>query len=166
MRISRPCTIVIKSDVTIFIVDDDASVLKALKRLIMSAGLNVREYSLAHSFLNCGYENQEGVIILDVQMPEMSGIEVQKSCRFRLKDTYHLYDGPWERGDEKSGFAGWSRRLFSKTDWKKCNDECYFHWTWEKPLKGQYMISRVLTYCRLTNWISYQLRSAGRDIIN
>ena len=68
----------IKSDVTIFIVDDDASVLKALKRLIMSAGFNVREYSSAHSFLNCGYEKQAGVLILDVQMPEMSGIEVQQ----------------------------------------------------------------------------------------
>ena len=78
MRISRPCTIVIKSDVTIFIVDDDTSVLKALKRLIMSAGFNVREYSSAHSFLNCGYEKQAGVLILDVQMPEMSGIEVQQ----------------------------------------------------------------------------------------
>jgi FixJ family two-component response regulator len=69
---------VIKSDVTIFIVDDDTSVLKALKRLIMSAGFNVREYSSAHSFLNCGYEKQAGVLILDVQMPEMSGIEVQQ----------------------------------------------------------------------------------------
>ena len=79
MRISRPCTIVIKSDVTIFIVDDDTSVLKALKRLIiMTAGFNVREYSSAHSFLNCGYEKQAGVLILDVQMPEMSGIEVQQ----------------------------------------------------------------------------------------
>jgi FixJ family two-component response regulator len=28
--------------------------------------------------LNCGYEKQSGVLILDVQMPEMSGIEVQK----------------------------------------------------------------------------------------
>ena len=67
-----------KKDVTIFIVDDDASVLKALKRLIISAGFNVRKYSSANNFLDCGYENQEGILILDVQMPEMSGIEVQK----------------------------------------------------------------------------------------
>jgi FixJ family two-component response regulator len=67
-----------KNDVTIFIVDDDASVLKALKRLIMSAGFKVREYSSAHNFLNCGYEKQAGILILDVQMPEMTGIEVQK----------------------------------------------------------------------------------------
>ena len=67
-----------KNDVTIFIVDDDASVLKALKRLIISAGFNVSEYSSAHNFLNCGYEKQAGILILDVQMPEMNGIEVQK----------------------------------------------------------------------------------------
>jgi FixJ family two-component response regulator len=67
-----------KNDVTIFLVDDDASVLKALKRLIKSAGFNVKAYSSAHDFLNCGYEKQAGLLILDVQMPEMSGIEVQQ----------------------------------------------------------------------------------------
>ena len=66
------------NDVTIFLLDDDASVLKALKRLLKSAGFNVKAYSSAHDFLNCGYEKQSGVLILDVQMPEMSGIEVQK----------------------------------------------------------------------------------------
>ena len=67
-----------ENDITIFLLDDDVSVLKALKRLIKSAGFNVKAYSSAHDFLNCGYEKQAGLLILDVQMPEMSGIEVQK----------------------------------------------------------------------------------------
>jgi two-component system response regulator FixJ len=67
-----------ENDVTIFLLDDDPSVLKALKRLLKSAGFNVKAYSSALDFLNCGYEKQSGVLILDVQMPEMSGIEVQK----------------------------------------------------------------------------------------
>ena len=67
-----------ENDITIFLLDDDASVLKALKRLIKSAGFNVKAYSSVYDFLNCGYEKQAGLLILDVQMPEMSGIEVQK----------------------------------------------------------------------------------------
>ena len=67
-----------ENDITIFLLDDDVSVLKALKRLIKSAGFNVKAYSSAHDFLICGYEKQAGLLILDVQMPEMSGIEVQK----------------------------------------------------------------------------------------
>jgi two-component system response regulator FixJ len=67
-----------ENDVTIFLLDDDPSVLKALKRLIKSTGFNVKAYSSAINFLNCGYEKQAGLLILDVQMPEMSGIEVQK----------------------------------------------------------------------------------------
>jgi FixJ family two-component response regulator len=67
-----------KNGDTIFLLDDDASVLKALKRLLKSAGFNVKAYSVALDFLNCGYEKLAGVLILDVQMPGMSGIEVQK----------------------------------------------------------------------------------------
>lgn len=67
-----------KNNATIFLLDDDVSVLKALKRLIKSAGFNVKAYSSVLDFLNCGYEKQAGLLILDVQMPEMSGIEVQK----------------------------------------------------------------------------------------
>jgi DNA-binding NtrC family response regulator len=67
-----------KNNATIFLLDDDLSVLKALNRLLKLAGFNVKAYSSAHEFLNCGYEKQPGLLILDMRMPEMSGIEVQK----------------------------------------------------------------------------------------
>jgi FixJ family two-component response regulator len=67
-----------KNNATIFLLDDDVSVLKALNRLLKLAGFNVKAYSSAHEFLNCGYEKQTGLLILDMRMPEMSGIEVQK----------------------------------------------------------------------------------------
>ena len=67
-----------KKDITIFIVDDDESVLKALKRLIQLAGFEVETFSSASEFIKSGYDERRGLLILDVRMPGMSGIDLQK----------------------------------------------------------------------------------------
>jgi len=69
---------VAESNPTIFVVDDDESVLKALKRLIKSVGFNVEIFSSAYEFLDYGCGERAGLLILDIRMPEMSGIELQK----------------------------------------------------------------------------------------
>jgi FixJ family two-component response regulator len=67
-----------KRDISIFVVDDDESVRVALKRLMRSAGLKVETFASAREFLNnCG-TNRIGILVLDVRMPEMSGLELQK----------------------------------------------------------------------------------------
>ncbi len=64
---------------TVFIVDDDSSVRKGLTRLIRSAGFNVESFASAREFLDSGNLERPGCIILDVQMPEMTGPELQKA---------------------------------------------------------------------------------------
>ena len=61
-----------------FVVDDDESVCKALKRLMKSVGIKVRTLSSAENFLNQGCKNVPGCLILDVKMPGMSGLELQE----------------------------------------------------------------------------------------
>ena len=63
---------------TVFIVDDDSSVRKGLARLIRAAGLNVESFASAREFLDSGHLERPGCIILDVQMPEMTGPELQE----------------------------------------------------------------------------------------
>ena len=67
-----------EGNVTIFVVDDDEPVLKALKRLIRSAGFNVETFSSAQEFLKWDCGEKPGLLVLDVRMPEMSGFELQK----------------------------------------------------------------------------------------
>ncbi len=61
----------------IYIVDDERSVRKSLKRLMKSVGLKAEALASAEDFLNSGYQDKPGVLILDMRMPGLSGLEVQ-----------------------------------------------------------------------------------------
>ena len=63
---------------TVFVVDDDDSVRKALARLIRSTGLEVETFASAHDFLERGPFNAAGCLVLDVRMPELNGLELQE----------------------------------------------------------------------------------------
>ena len=66
------------SEQTIFIIDDDSSVRKGLTRLIKATGLHAESYASARDFLDSGDLVKSGCIILDVQMPGMTGPELQE----------------------------------------------------------------------------------------
>jgi len=65
-------------EATVFVVDDDTSVRTALKRLVESLGFKVKTFDSAQAFLECGPHNGPACLILDVRMPGMSGMELQK----------------------------------------------------------------------------------------
>ena len=68
----------IKTNLTIFVIDDDESVCRALRDLLESAGFRVETFRSAKDFLDSGRSESHNVLILDVRMPELSGIELQK----------------------------------------------------------------------------------------
>jgi FixJ family two-component response regulator len=61
----------------VMIVDDDDSVRRAARRLIKSYGLAVDTFASADEFLASGRLNETACLVLDVQMPGMSGLELQ-----------------------------------------------------------------------------------------
>ena len=63
---------------TIFIVDDDEAVRDSLRWLLEANGYRVRSFSGAEEFLHAYDPNQVGVLIADVRMPGMSGLELQE----------------------------------------------------------------------------------------
>jgi two-component system, LuxR family, response regulator FixJ len=62
---------------TVFVVDDDLSVRRALRRLIESVGLPVETYGSAAEFLAKYERGRPGCLLLDVRMPGLGGLELQ-----------------------------------------------------------------------------------------
>ena len=62
----------------IAIVDDDASVRRALQRLVESAGYTVQPFASAREFLEWLPQGQAACLVLDIQMNGMSGFELQR----------------------------------------------------------------------------------------
>ncbi len=62
----------------VFVVDDDLSVRRSLNRLLRSAGFVVETFESAGDFLRQGLGKACGCLILDVRMPDMSGLELQE----------------------------------------------------------------------------------------
>ncbi len=62
----------------VFIVDDDASVRKSLERLMCSARLRVETFASASRFLEREACEEPCCLVLDVRMPGLNGLELQK----------------------------------------------------------------------------------------
>ncbi len=62
----------------VFIVDDDASVRRALERLICSAGFGVESFPSAQDFLCSVRHDRPACVVLDIQMPGLTGLELQE----------------------------------------------------------------------------------------
>ena len=64
---------------TVFLVDDDPSVRRALTRLIKSAGYDVQSFASARDFLDASPSPAGAAcLVLDVRMPGLSGIDLQR----------------------------------------------------------------------------------------
>ncbi|MDI9526944.1 MAG: response regulator transcription factor [Pseudomonadota bacterium] len=73
-----------RSDAEILIIDDDASMRKALERLLRSMGYRTRTFCSAQEFLDTDFQSDSvACIVLDVKMPGMSGTDLQKELRKR-----------------------------------------------------------------------------------
>lgn len=62
----------------VYVVDDDVSVREALSSLIRSAGLSVRTFASASELLGRLEQEQPGCLVLDIQLPDISGFELQQ----------------------------------------------------------------------------------------
>jgi FixJ family two-component response regulator len=62
----------------VFVVDDDPSVRRAIKRLVESVGLQVEAWGSAHEFLRNQRPDAAGCLVLDVRLPGKSGLDLQR----------------------------------------------------------------------------------------
>jgi FixJ family two-component response regulator len=66
-----------RTDATVYVVDDDAGMRKSLARLVEAAGYGVRAYASAGEFLLAEKSDGPSCLVLDVQMPGPSGLDLQ-----------------------------------------------------------------------------------------
>jgi FixJ family two-component response regulator len=66
------------AEAIVFVIDDDESVREALKSLIRSVGLRVETFASAREFLQSSRPDLPACLILDVRMPGLSGLDLQR----------------------------------------------------------------------------------------
>ena len=62
----------------VYIIDDDASVRSAFKRIVDAHGYDARVFASARAFLAAGQPAANSCLVLDVIMPEMDGFQLQQ----------------------------------------------------------------------------------------
>jgi FixJ family two-component response regulator len=68
----------IPEDLVVSIVDDDISVRRSTRRLLQSSGFRAEAFSSAEEFLDSELAEQSACLILDLRMPGMNGLELQR----------------------------------------------------------------------------------------
>jgi FixJ family two-component response regulator len=67
-----------EAEPTVFVIDDDESIREALKDLIESVGLHVETFRSAQQFLQSQRADAPGCLVLDVRLPGLSGLDLQR----------------------------------------------------------------------------------------
>jgi FixJ family two-component response regulator len=106
---------------TVFIVDDDEAVRDSLRWLLEANGYRVRPYISAESFLEDYDPNQVGVLICDVRMPGMSGLELQEQLLARSAPLPIVFitghgDVPMAVQTMKKGAIDFLEKPFNESD--------------------------------------------------
>jgi FixJ family two-component response regulator len=68
-----------KSTATVIVIDDDASIRRALRRQLQILGFNVLDFQSAEEFLTSEIPDGDACLLLDVYLPGMTGIELCRS---------------------------------------------------------------------------------------
>jgi FixJ family two-component response regulator len=79
------------TDGLVFIVDDDAPLRESLKNLIRSVGLRVEAFASAQEFLGSTRPDVPGCLVLDVRLPGLSGLDLQKRMAEADVDTSIIF---------------------------------------------------------------------------
>ena len=95
----------------VFVVDDDASVRRSLALLIESGGWHPETFACARDFLSCPAVLAPSCLVLDVTLPDLDGLELQK--RLAVERTTMTREPPrthtCQRLTERPAFLTWRR---------------------------------------------------------
>ena len=107
-----------KSD-TVYVVDDDESIRRALKRLLRSAGYHAVTFESAEDFMDSAPEGGEGCLILDIRLPGMTGLDLQEKLSASGAKYSVIFmtahDNPeWRQRAKNAGAVAYLRKPFDE----------------------------------------------------
>jgi len=108
-----------QESITVYVVDDDESIRRALKRLLRSFGYHALTFESAETFLDSTSGKDEGCIILDIHLPGMTGLDLQEKLASRGAKYSVIfmtaYDNPqWQDRAKRVGAVAYLRKPFSE----------------------------------------------------
>jgi FixJ family two-component response regulator len=104
---------------TVYVVDDDDSIRRALKRLLRSVGYHALTFESAEKFLEFAPGPGEGCLVLDIHLPKMTGLELQETL-ISSGTNYSVifmtaYDNPhWQKRAKKTGAVAYLKKPFGE----------------------------------------------------
>jgi len=108
-----------QESVTVYVVDDDESVRRALQRLLRSAGYHAVTFESAEDFIDSTPGGGEGCLILDIRLPGMTGLDLQEKLSASgakyavIIMTAH--DNPqWRQRAKKAGAVAYLKKPFDE----------------------------------------------------
>lgn len=106
------------TETLVTVVDDDESMRDALRGLLQSVGFAAEVFSSAEDFLRSSSREHTSCLILDVHMPAMTGLELQRrlggaQCRIPMIFITALDDPPARAQALKAGAADFLKKPFS-----------------------------------------------------
>ncbi|RYD19775.1 MAG: response regulator [Verrucomicrobiaceae bacterium] len=101
----------------IVVVDDDTSMCLAIERLLSAAGWRVRRYGSAEELLAADGHESAGALVLDINLPGISGLELHRKLRARGNARPVFFITGQEREDTReqvraAGAAGFFTKPF------------------------------------------------------
>lgn len=108
-----------QESITVYIVDDDDSIRRALKRLLRSVGYQAITFVSAEEFLETMPGPDEGCLVLDIHLPKMTGLDLQEKLISRGADYSVIfmtaYDNSlWQERAMKMGAVAYLKKPFSE----------------------------------------------------
>jgi FixJ family two-component response regulator len=110
-----------ESKAIVFVVDDDLSVREGLERLLKAVGWRVQTFASAQGFLAHRKENVPSCLVLDVGLPDLSGLDLQKQIMEANKEIPIVFitghkDVPTSVRAMKAGAVEFLVKPFSEQD--------------------------------------------------
>jgi two-component system response regulator FixJ len=154
----------------VFIVDDDKSICRALKFLLITFGYEVRTFSSGTEFFDSVEDAESGCLVLDIHMPELNGWEIQRklasvgSQRQIIVITADKDDGLREKA-LKVGALGFLQKPFNDMELVDLINQS-FRTPQENSMKNNILMIMTALVFTTTILGCNMFKGAGKDMEN